>query len=217
MLNYWYRLENLDSTFSLLNDAYVTSKNLFHSKKPSWYGSIQSILEKIPDITDLKYRFTTLAGFKHNLKVVLHTAFVDIWYTDRVKHADGKLRTYISFKSHFGREKYLSVISNFEQRRSLTRLRISSHKLKIETGRYQGTLRNDRICTRCDSGDVEDESHFLFHCNKFSHDRDLLFQGILKNCPNFSDLTSKDKLVWLMNTEDKTVLISIGKFISKNG
>ena len=216
MINFWYRLENLDDTCSLLKDAYITSKNLFHSNKSSWYGSIQLILEKIPELLNLKSKFNTLASFKQHLRKTLHTAFVDIWYTNRVKHADGKLRTYVSLKSHFGREKYLSIMSNFEQRRSFTRLRISSHRLKIETGRYQGTLPNDRICSKCDSGDVEDENHFLFHCDKFNNDRDTLFQEIVKTCPNFSDLLPKDKLIWLMNTEDKRVLIATGKFISKN-
>jgi hypothetical protein len=52
-----------------------------------------------------------------------------------------------------------------------TQLRISCHQLKIETGRYQGTLLHDRKCERCSSGEVEDEYHFLFHCNKLENDR----------------------------------------------
>jgi hypothetical protein len=43
MLNYWHRLETLDSTFPILQDVYITSKTLFEST--SWYGSIHTILE----------------------------------------------------------------------------------------------------------------------------------------------------------------------------
>ena len=50
MLNYWHRLETLDSTFPILQDAYITSKTLFESKTTSWYGSIHTILEQIPEI-----------------------------------------------------------------------------------------------------------------------------------------------------------------------
>lgn len=139
-----------------------------------------------------------------------------MWNTELVKHSDGKLRTYVTFKSVFGREKYLSIIGNFEQRRSLTKLRISSHHLRIESGRYQGTLLNDRTCTRCNSGDVEDEYHFLFQCVKFNDDRNHLFQEITKSCPNFLTLNARDKLIWLMNTEDKSILTAACKFISKN-
>jgi hypothetical protein len=50
LLNYWHRLETLDSTFPILQDAYITSKTLFESKTTSWYGSIHTILEQIPEI-----------------------------------------------------------------------------------------------------------------------------------------------------------------------
>ena len=78
--------------------------------------------------------------------------------------------------------------------------------ITIETGRYQGTLLQDRKCERCSSGEVEEEYHFLFHCNKLENDRNLLLKEIAKSCPNFKRLNSKDKLVWLMNTEEKSVL-----------
>ena len=56
MLNYWHRLETLDSTFPILQDTYIvyiTSKTLFKSKTTSWYGSIHTILEQIPEIKHL--------------------------------------------------------------------------------------------------------------------------------------------------------------------
>jgi hypothetical protein len=34
MIRYWYRLENLDSSFTLLKDAYEESKNYLKSKSP---------------------------------------------------------------------------------------------------------------------------------------------------------------------------------------
>jgi hypothetical protein len=52
--------------------------------------------------------------------------------------------------------------------------------MKIETGRYQGTLLQDRKCERCSCGEVEDEYHFLFHCNKLANDRNLLATVSLK-------------------------------------
>jgi hypothetical protein len=39
---------------------------------------------------------------------------------------------------------------------------------------------------------------------------------IAKSCPNFKRLNSKDKLVWLMNPEEKSVLTTIATFILKN-
>jgi hypothetical protein len=73
-----------------------------------------------------------------------------------------ELRTYTTFKVHFGFEHYLSVIGNFEHRRCLTKLRISAHRLHVETGRYQGIPPHQRLCGQCDSGEVENEK-FIFY------------------------------------------------------
>ena len=50
---------------------------------------------------------------------------------------EGKLRTYALFKTHFQKEKYLSVIKDIEIRKCFMSFRISSHKLEIERGRYK--------------------------------------------------------------------------------
>ena len=61
-------------------------------------------------------------------------------------------------------EGYLSVITNYKHRSTITRLRVSSHHLAIETGRYEGLQRSDRICATCDLGVVDNEQHFLAEC-----------------------------------------------------
>ena len=78
------------------------------------------------------------------------------------QYSEGKLRTYTTFKVHFGFENYLSVIGNFEHRRCLTKLRISAHRLHIETGRYQGIPPHQRLCGQCDSEEVEMKFIFYF-------------------------------------------------------
>ena len=152
-------------TFPILQDAYITSKTLFESKTSSWYGSIHTILEQIPEIKHFVQFCIKLSSFKNKAKIDLKSKCIELWKDQMLQQTNGKLKTYITFKSNFGREKYLSVLKGFEQRRCFTQLSISCHQLKIETGRYQGTLRQDRKCERCSSGEVEDEYHFLFHCN----------------------------------------------------
>ena len=69
---------------------------------------------------------------------------------------------------------------------NFSRFRISAHKLAIETGRYKGIPRHDRICTRCTDNTVEDERHFLFSCNYHTQEREALMFIINENCKNFS-------------------------------
>ena len=57
----------------------------------------------------------------------------------------GKLDTYTKIKCNFRIEKYLNT-EIFAYRRDVTRLRISSHRLNIEVGRYAKIDRADRLC-----------------------------------------------------------------------
>ena len=56
------------------------------------------------------------------------------------------------------------------RRIAFTRLRLSSHRLRIETGRWTRTPREQRLCV-CD-GSIQDEIHALFHCARSEHIRD---------------------------------------------
>jgi hypothetical protein len=83
---------------------------------------------------------------------------------DKLKNAvdnDGKLRTDALFKTNFCREPYLLVIKDKHIRACLTKLRISSHKLKIEIWRYKKINSDKRFCEVCNSNEVEDDAFIL--------------------------------------------------------
>ena len=52
-----------------------------------------------------------------------------------------------------------------------TRFRLSSHRLKIETGRWARIEVENRVCD-CGGG-IQDESHVLFECPKTDEERVL--------------------------------------------
>ena len=63
---------------------------------------------------------------------------------------------------HF--EHYLTHVTIPKHRISLTKLRVSSHQLAIETGRYNKPASlpvEKRLCIHC--GKIEDEEHFRIH------------------------------------------------------
>jgi hypothetical protein len=57
-------------------------------------------------------------------------------------------------------------------RTAFTRLRLVSHNLRIETGRWARLERDRRTCT-CDNTSVQDEAHALFHCPRTQHLRQI--------------------------------------------
>ena len=75
-----------------------------------------------------------------------------------------KLRTYRSFKFNLATEKYLTVVTNYKFRKSLTKFRCSNHSLRIESGRKDKIDYENRICMMCTLGKVENEFHFLLEC-----------------------------------------------------
>ena len=60
----------------------------------------------------------------------------------------------------------------------IIRLRAGCLDLESETGRWRGINKNRRICTLCND-EVEYEIHFLFHCCKLEHIRNLYSDIIL--------------------------------------
>ena len=63
---------------------------------------------------------------------------------------------------------------------AMVRYRMSSHDLKIERGRYNNPITpiNQRICTRYESNEVDDEIHILLHCNAMSNEREILLNSV---------------------------------------
>ena len=53
---------------------------------------------------------------------------------------------------------------------SFTRLRVMSHNLKVETGRWSRRAREDRVC-QCDRSKIQDEKHVLLECPLSTHVR----------------------------------------------
>ena len=72
-------------------------------------------------------------------------------------------------------------------RRALTQMRLSAHRLRVETGRWSGQSRNARLCS-CPLNEIQDERHVLTTCPYTEHLRHMLpnsnivYPGIL-SCP----------------------------------
>jgi hypothetical protein len=142
--------------------------------------------------------------------------FLHEWKRNLQAQDNGKLSSYVLSKSNFGCEKYFFVINNIEIRKHFTRLRLSAHSLRIEKGSHQGIPRHNRTCPRCSSNEVEDELHFLLTCSALHSERESLIQCITDNCINFIKLSNKDKFIWLMNNENKDILITLCSYIQNN-
>ena len=122
----------------------------------------------------------------------------------------------VRFKKSFAREQYLKLLTIPKFRRSLTKFRISSHNLPVETGRYKGLDRKDRICPHCNDG-IGDEVHYILVCENplIMKLRDSMFINISQLSPEFPNLSLDDKLTFLMQCTNRDILQLFSSFLFK--
>ena len=144
--------------------------------------------------------------------------YEDEWLNTLMKQSNNKLRTYNKSKYNFRFENYLNDIRNLKYRQALTRLRVSSHNLRIETGRFHKKNNylppKERVCQMCDISETEDESHFLLTCNLYSDIRKQLWDSLEVHCPNFNQYLVSSKqhqLTYLLSSEGP-ICKSLGKY-----
>lgn len=182
LLKYCYRLENLTTEFPLLKDAFVCSKELHFAQNTTWYSSIEKLLNILNIQNIMTY---SKKDFVTSLKQSQTKKYLMDWQYSNETLKDGKLVTYLFLKTNFRLEKYLTILRP-EYRKPICRLRISAHRLFIESGRYNNTPRTERICKNCTLNKIEDEEHFLIQCSKFTKEREELFDLISSKAKHFT-------------------------------
>ena len=89
----------------------------------------------------------------------------------------------------FGYKTYLDFVSVGKLRFALSRLRSSSHRLEIETGRWARPNVipfEERPCTSCHS--LEDEFHFVLECSRYKDLRTIYIPDYYRRRPNMLKL-----------------------------
>ena len=86
----------------------------------------------------------------------------------------------------------------------------------IELGRYQTDhiSRENRLCPLCKSNQVENETHFLLDCSKYSLQRRTFLNRISEVIPNFERKSTSESIKHLMNSNDYHINKLVMKFIS---
>ena len=209
-LKYWTKVSlSTDTLMNKLYDQQCAMFNLFNIqnvKKNSWCSSIKLFLNNLGygylfnDITAINTRTYTM------LEQRIKDQYVQQWH-DMVSNQP-KLEYFNMFKCEFKYEKYLNAIENNIFRKHLTRFRLCSHSLEIETGRYNNIARNDRKCKMCSQNIVESEYHFLLCCPAYSAIRRKY--NISTNWPNLSKFRS------ILSNQNVVNINNIARFISES-
>ena len=144
----------------MLNDMHL------HPNKSSWASNLKHLLESLGlNYAWLNQGVGNAELFLQLCKQRLNDNFVQTWSAEM--QTSTRADSYRIF-ADFGFKTYLKIINVQKFRQDLTRLRTSSHRLEIETGRWhkpQIIPRNERKCQICNM--LEDEFHFLLECSLY--------------------------------------------------
>ena len=117
---------------------------------------------------------------------------------------------YRCYKRNFVQSSYLDAIQIKSHRVALTRLFTSSHRLRVESGRWERPTppaRHERLCRYCRK--LDDEYHFVIECQLLHEIRSKLIPKYYWERP------SMFKFLSLINTDNKKDLIRLAEFTKK--
>jgi hypothetical protein len=142
----------------ILHAAYQANIQLHAEHQCGWYTSV------------LKWLNHHKIQIKESIEVETIIKAAKGVYIQNLKDGTGtKHIHYIGIKDadRYEAEAYLVLLEIFYDRQILAQMRTGSNFLQIELGRRSKTPQNERMCTCCNTNEVEDEHHFVFKCEAF--------------------------------------------------
>ncbi len=140
---------------------------------------------------------TSTDALNHNIRTnqiteQIKQSYITHWQTQTQQQS--KMQCYLSLKREYSMAEYLFTVSDKKLRSTLTRYRLSGHKLMIETGRHRQTWLppEQRLCSHCDLNQMETELHFLTECSKYTDIRTVYYDKIQQIHPTFTTLPDQE-------------------------
>jgi len=152
---------------------------------------------------------------KQKVKNFFKNNYID-WWKNEIRNASTSA-SFAMHKNTYDLEAYIEAISIKKHRNALAKLRLSDHKLKIQSGRQTRpiTPRELRRCSFCPQI-VEDEAHFLFECTDGQDLKSIFYNKLISTFPDINDMNNKQmKYKALMKIQDPELLKSLGYLVHK--
>ena len=206
MVNFWCRL--LDGNINKISYLLYKLANINYINygfENKWICFMKSIFDNcgLSNIW-LSQDVAAKQWIISSIDLRLKDQFKQNWFADM--NISSKGLCYRIFKCDFDMEKYLSILP-YNLATLFCKYRCGSHRLPVETGRWQSVARNERLCHLCDSSDIGDEFHYIMSCRFFANERKQLLP--LYYCRNVNII----KFQQLFTSRSNSVLAKLCKFI----
>ena len=208
MIKYWFKISDVNNKNCILSTTYAKLLDAIQNDPNSsnWLSHIKSILDRSGFHEVWLYRASVnIKQFIPTLRQRLRDIFINEWREGIMLHSS--LFLYREFKTTFELATYFQKVESPKLRKFLSKIRLSSHNLNIEEGRYRNEARPQRICNLCDKRDIEDEFHFIIVCPIYSNIRSKFIKKYFFQRP------SMFKFIELMQSNNVNVLRKLAKYI----
>ena len=210
---YWIRIEASNYTNTLVGEA--ASFNIRANTQAVNFTNYILKLCDLDSLNGISLPLESLHNVGTYLKNRLSTYFTNFW-KDQIEQSrhSGKLRTLVQVKNNFAFEDYLHEICNVKHRQAITKMRISAHKLPVESGRYTKTPYEDRVCTLCQSNEIGDEFHYLLSCSNqnISETRNTFLNELYGINSSFRLFGTNNLFLYILNIHDKSIMKIVAKY-----
>ena len=206
IIKYWVRI--ISERNSLLLESYSLLKKC---KGATWNTFVRENLENLGfGIVWINQNVENSERFLNELLIRLKDTYIQE-YDEKVKDLS-RLSVLNSININpCTLSPYLRLpISRFIQKK-IAQYRLSSHRLKIETGRWSTpiTPRDERICEFCNANTVDDEIHFIFECKLEE------IESLRRIHLNVNTGDKREQLINLLSTEHPVTLRHLGLFFKE--
>ena len=164
LIKYWLKLFIEKQDNCILHKVAVYQRNSVHDLGiNNWSFKIKGILETAGFADVWMYpESVNINLFIPIFQVRLRDIYICKWRSDM--SLCSSLVLYKELKNSFTISEYLVMINDYKTRNMISKIRLSSHKLRIETGRHMNIERQHRKCQKCNLNDIQDEYHFILIC-----------------------------------------------------
>ena len=207
IIKYWIKILSSKRNTLMFKTYYMLKVDVdrnFTYRGNNWAFYVKQTLETIGMVNIWDNQSNMEIQFKP-IKERIMDIFKQNWHSSI--NNSSRLSTYSRFKHIFEYEKYQDIIHESKYRTSLTRLRLSSHDLAIESGRKYNIPENERTCKNCNLGVKENEYHFVLVFPKFSDIRSEYIKNYYYISPTIQKLEN------LLSSPSKNTILNLAKFI----
>jgi len=208
IIKYWMKILRCDDT-RYINYVYKILLNDAENNKINWASHVKALLYSV-GLGEVWF-FQTVGNeiiFMSTLTQRLRDINQQTITHELAKSTRGKF--YLSINQNLQTPYYLNDIKIKKHRIYLTKLRTSSHALRIETGRWKKPNKEplqERICTTCNV--LDDEYHFIMECSLHSNLRRTYIPR------TYTERPSMYKFINMLMSEDSVFLKKMSTYVFK--